>query len=409
MKTRRQNITMLISAVIMWVIPTLFFLYEYILRVSPSAMIHELQGYYGIDSAAFGFIVSLFYYAYGPMQLPAGLMIDRFGPRIVVCIMLPLCILGGALFAYAQHPMIAGIARFLIGFSAAFSFVATVRVIRNWFTSRHFALMTGVTIMLGTSGAILGEGPIAKSAAMIGWHQTLWAVSLLGIPLALFAFFILRDHPSGHIQNIPEKTQMGIWKNLIAVFKNAQTWFVAFYAFCMTTPTNGFGALWGTSYLSDLYSISTVDAASLLSFIFIGWVIGAPLFGWMSDKIGRRKQVLLYGAVGAAMTMMDIIYFPSSSIFFMGTMLLLFGIFSGAVAVSYTTACEINHPFSAGAASGLTNMFAMSGAIFVQPFIGWVLDITNNYVLSLTVLPLCLLGAIFIAFFIQENHCVQTQ
>lgn len=180
---------------IVYLLAASFYLYEFMLQIAPGVMTFELMRDFNIQAAGLGVISAFFYYAYTPMQLPAGLFYDRFGPRILITFATLICASGALLFAATKITYIAAAGRFLMGIGSAFAFIGVLIIVANWFPPSYFALFAGITQLMGSVGAIVGETPLALAVDCFGWQKTLLLVAGIGFILALFIWLIVRDKP----------------------------------------------------------------------------------------------------------------------------------------------------------------------------------------------------------------------
>ncbi len=171
---------------IIWALGACFFLAEYFARVSPGVMLPNLMRSYHVDALALGTLSACFYLAYIPMQLPVGMLVDRFGPHRLLTTMAILCGLACLLFGLTTKFHLAQIARFLMGFSASFAFVGTLKLASMWFPAKRFGLLAGLTQALGMLGAVIGEAPTAIAVQHIGWRGTMFIMAAVIIVLGVF-------------------------------------------------------------------------------------------------------------------------------------------------------------------------------------------------------------------------------
>lgn len=233
---------------VIWLLAAGFFFAEYFARVAPSVMVSDLMRDFNVTAASLGGLSAMFYYAYVGMQLPVGVLVDRFGPQKLLTVMSAICGLACLLFAYSQHLAIANIARFLMGFAAAFAFVGALKLARVWFAAASFGLMAGATQALGMLGAAMGEGPVALVVAHMGWQKTMVLIGIVLIVLAVLIFLIVRDKPQYTKVVIEEphyNREYSLLGGLLQVMKNPQTWMNGLFVGFLYAPTAAFAELWG--------------------------------------------------------------------------------------------------------------------------------------------------------------------
>ena len=195
---RMNTLTNRTSRFLPYIICTLaamFYLYEFVLQVSPAVMTNELMHDLKLNAAGFGAMAAFYYYAYTPMQIPAGLLFDRYGPRLLITVALLICSLGAFFFGLTNDTAWASAGRFFMGIGSAFSFIGSLVLISRWFPAKYFALLAGLVQMMSSIGAILGEAPLADVVHQFGWRHTIMYVSAIGIFLAVLVWLLVRDHP----------------------------------------------------------------------------------------------------------------------------------------------------------------------------------------------------------------------
>ncbi|MGD9153128.1 MAG: MFS transporter [Gammaproteobacteria bacterium] len=417
MKIRKLNIT----AIIVCSLASFFYLYDFLLRVMPSAMTNDLMSHFHIGAAKLGIMLAILYYAYAPMQIPAGLLFDRIGTRLLLTIMVLMCAVGTLLFGITDSVIIATIGRFLIGFSSAFAFLGALVLAVRWLPHKYFALFVGLVQLLGCAGAIVGEAPIAIAVKHFGWQRTNLAAALIGFVLAILFWTLLRDHPEGAV--IENKKSINMIKQLSAVLKNSQNWWVGLYAFAIWAPVTVFAVLWGVPFLMTFYKINASVAAFAVSLVWVGVGIGCPLVGWWSDHVGKRCLPLYMTAFLGVITSCLILYINNTSIYLMYVWLFLLGASVSGMVVTFGVIKDINALSVVGTANGFNNMAILVGGIIFQPMVGFILHalwngklVNNipiyslfNYRIALSIVPLCFLLALFVSlFFIQETKCVKS-
>ncbi|MGE3919477.1 MAG: MFS transporter [Gammaproteobacteria bacterium] len=397
---------------------SLFYLYEFILQVSPGVLTNELMHAFAIDAAGVGVISGFYYYSYTPMQLPAGLLFDRFGPRLLITIAILLCVAGALFFGMTTSAFLASMGRFLMGIGSAFSFIGALLLISRWFPPKQFALLAGITQTMSSVGAIGGEAPLAAAVAHFGWRQSIVAVGVVGIVLALFVWLIVRDQPPWK-QKGPSYSEKSSLKGLQHVIAKPQTWWVALYSFASWAPVLVFAVLWGIPFIAKIYNISTVLAATPMMMVWIGIGIGSPLIGWWSDHIGRRNLPLVFVQIFGLIAIIAILYMRIP-FYVLYILLFMMGIAASGQSLAFGVVKDINHPKCVGTAIGFNNMAVVAGGALLQPLAGLLLRFywdgemahgvqvysISAYQHAMAVLPLLYVLTIIVGkWFIKETHC----
>jgi MFS family permease len=410
-------------ATLICTLATTFLLYEFILQVSPSVMTGELMRDLGLLPAGLGATLAFYYYAYTPMQIPAGLLFDRFGPRLLLTIATLICAIGAIIFGIASGPSMAAMGRFLMGIGSAFAFIGALVLTANWFPPHYFAVLTGIVQLSSCIGAIGGQAPLVPIINQFGWRNTINSLGIIGIVLALLIWLIVRDTPHQNEQpasskSISFKQEMS---RLVQAMNNKQTWWIGLYSFMVWAPMTAFVSLWIIPFLSEAYGFNTQAASNASAIIWLGVGIGSPLLGWWSDKLQRRCLPLTVSALLGAVSLSLLIYWPLSSLWFYINLFIV-GLGATGQALAFGVVKDNNRPELTGTAIGFNNMAVVaSGAIF-QPLIGWLLVYCSKtathmaahgsaytlitYQKAFIILPACYLVAALVShFLLRETYC----
>jgi len=404
-----------------WGIAAFFFFVEYFVRVSPSVMADDLMRELNVTALALGSFSAFFYYAYLGMQVPVGVLVDRFGPRLLLTLATLLCAISSYWFAHTESVASASAARFILGFGSSFAFVGALKLGTSWLPAKYWGIIVGITQGLGMLGACVGEAPMAKAVAHWGWRHTLEIIAVLFVCMSIFIAVVVRDKSSKlhHVRNNAPDAE-GIFKSLAIVLKNPQTWLNALFAGLLFAPTALFGELWGVTFLTSSSEMSLHEAATAVGLIFIGWTLGGPAVGWFSDKTKRRKPTMYISALSGFLILPLIVYFPHAEAIFVYAMMFLFGFFNAGLVASYAVCTEINPKNVAGVAIGFTNMASVIIGALLQPVVGGLLDIQWDGVIqngapiysalafqnAMLVMPCVSLLALICAFKVKETYCL---
>jgi len=419
-KNKKVNWPMVYSWVVCG-IGAIFYFYEYLLRVSTSVMTTGLMTSFHINAGALGNLSAYYYYVYTPMQLFVGVFVDRYGPRRLLTMAAFSCSIGSYMFASADNIIIAEIGRFLVGFGSAFAFVGVLKLATIWLPDRFFGMVSGMTMALGMIGGLSGDLLLTRLVDVDGWRLTSYMAAAVGLAITLVMFLLLRDKPKQELdQPISELPSL---KNtcieIIKIIRNPQIWIAGAIGCLVYIPTSAFAELWGPTYFKQAYHLTSDKAAAVVSMIFLGWAIGGPIVGWISDRIKQRRLPMTVGSVVAAVLISIVLYVPNVSLPLVYFIFFIFGMFSSAQVLVFAVGREVSPTSFAGTAISLTNMFVMLGGVVFQPLIGDLLDwrwsgivsdgvhffSTSDFQVALSVLPIGLLIAVFLTFCLQETHC----
>lgn len=406
---------------------TSFVIYEFIIQVSPSVMTAELMRDLNIKAAALGTISAFYYYAYSPMQIPAGMLYDRWGPRKLITSAILVCALGAMFFSITNSLTLAATGRFLTGMGSAFSYIGALVLIAKWFPPRYFAMGSGFVQLTTCVGAITGQVPLAHVTSLIGWRNTLLWVSFIGFFFAMIIWIVVRDGPEHYRKAItpkPKKQQEKLgraeWQNLKAVCKKSQMWWLLLFSCCSWSPAVVFAGLWGIPYLTTAYHVSPTQASSAVMLVWIAVAIGSPLIGWISDKIGRRLLPFIVSSAIGLIASVLLLISPHHSWLTICILLFFFGLGGSAQALSFAFAKDLNKLKHVGVAMGVNNMAVVSGGALLQPIVGIVLQAKwhgqllngspiydpSAYREAFIILPLCFAVGLLVSIFkLKETYC----
>lgn len=411
------------KAWIIWGCAAFFYLYEYILRVSPSVMTNQLMQDFGVTSTALGVLVSFYYYAYVPLQIPCGVIVDRLGVRRVVTLSAIFCTIGSLIFAQSESLAFAQFGRFLMGAGSACAYLSTAKVAAEWFPAHKFALITSMTMGLGTIGGTFGGKPFAVLVNAIGWRPSMMVAACVGVCVIVASWMIIRDRKEsteGHLPSKELEKDSSILAGLKVVAKNPQSWLIGLYGCLMYLPLSAFAELWAVPYLMQVHGIDNEIASSASVMVFIGMAVGCPLAAWFSDKFQSRIKVMEYSALGTALLFMLIVYCPAIPLSLTFPLLFITGVICGGQILYFAAAKEINPPQTSATTIGFTNSLVMFSGIIFQPLLGFLLDgfwdgaksvetglpeySTYAYQVALSPVPICLFAAWILLKFIKETY-----
>lgn len=407
-------------SVIIYILASLFLFYEMALQVSPSIMTSELMLEFNLNSNSLGVMAAFYFYSYTLMQIPSGLLYDRFGPRKLIALAIIICAAGSIFFGTTHSIQMLSLGRFLMGIGSSAAFIGVLIIAARWFHPKHFAFLVGIAQMLAALGAMGGSFPLAKMVNIAGWRYTIEILGFSGFVLALLVIWIVRDYPKDHPHTQPDHYPLGLWKSLMELFSEKQIWPIAFYAFLVWAPITIIAALWGVPYLMTRYNLLKFHASLSISMIWLGLIIASPLLGWVSDKLKRRKSLLVCSSIIGVITTSFLIF--STHIHFGLTYIifLLLGIASSGQILSFALIKENVRPLITATAVGFNNMAVVLGGALFQPLVGWMISkfwdgkienslpiyTTQNYNKAFVVVPLCFFLSLIISlFFIKETYC----
>jgi MFS family permease len=403
------------SHVLPWLIfsiGVLFYAYEYLLRIFPSLMIQELTQRFTVSGLQLGNLVALYYYSYTLMQIPVGLILDRFGPRRVLPVAAFSCVLG-IYFFHSSSLYLAGFGRFLMGLGSAFAFVGTLDLARVWFPQRLFGFFAGITVMVGLLGAKYGNELLAYLNLIYSWTAVLIGLAVSGGIIVLLMLVLIRDKRKSRLASSEGYTfkPRELINNLLVLISNRQIWLNGMIGCLFYLPLSAFAELWAAPYLQTAYHMSVIDAASVSGNIFLGWAIGAPLIGWLASRINQWQKSISMAALLTGCLFIALIYGNFSSLLTLKLLFFALGLISSCQVLILLIANKLSSPKLAATTLALTNMIVMSGGIIIQPLIGYCLDkmrlvtgaySTTAFQWALSVLPIACFIVALLCFWLKK-------
>lgn len=363
-----------------WGLGAVFYLIAFFHRVAPGVITDELMLDFRLGAAGLGSLSAFYFYTYVAMQVPTGVLADRFGPRLLLGVGALIAAVGAVLFALAPNFAVAATGRALIGASVAVAFVSMLKISAHWMDARRFALASGIALSIGMVGAIAAGVPLRISVDWIGWRTTMVIIGAFTLVISGLIFYFVRTDPSSYGykgyavddgQNAPKE---GMLKGIGRVLQHRNAVLLIFIPAGIVGPLLTFSGLWGVPFLTSHYAMTAREAAVYTSLTLLAWAFGGPLFGWLTDRLQRRKSVYVAGTSIFLAAWLVLIYVPALPRVLLIGLLLIVGLCSGAMVISFAFGKESVPLHLAGTSSGLINMGVMLGPMSLQPAVGWVLE-----------------------------------
>lgn len=409
--------------VFIWLIAASFFLYEFFLRTVLASVQTPVMESLHLNAETFSILGSCYYLTYGLMQIPVGVIVDRIGVKLTMAFATAVCAGSALLFAASQDFWMGLSARMLMGFGSSFAFITLLVIVREWFPRKYFGFFAGLSQFVGTLGPILAGGPLVAllDDANMTWRTIIAATGFIGFGLTLLSLLFVRgkkpDNPDALLL-LPPKVSLK--EQILTLLSNRQAWFVALYSALIYTAIATLGAMWGENVL-EAKGLSSKLAGDAASVLWIGYAIGCPITGLISDCLKRRKIVLVGLAVMAFAATASLQFFQSGGFLLFGTIFFFIGFSGGAQNVGFAMIVEkVSERLSAtsmGLNNGLMLLFDTANPIIF----GFLVTLTlkdksttvfdaENFRYALTYIPvLCLIALLVSLICLKETYCKSQQ
>ncbi len=327
-------------------------------------MMPQLSDAFGLSTMGVASLVGLFYYGYSPFSLVAGVAMDQIGPRRVIPLGAAMVGIGALLFGTGSSEA-ASIGRFIQGAGGVFALVGAAYIATTNFPASRAATLIGATQMFGMAGGSAGQflvGPMI--GAGVSWSTFWTAMGFAGLAISVLLFFFLPKPTAKQERRDDWLKSTGI--AMKTVFMNPQSILCGVIAGLLFIPTTIFDMVWGVRYLQEARGFDYPTAVLRSSMVPLGWIIGCPLLGFVSDRIGRRKPVIAGGAVVLLFCLVWILY-GRTDLFPPYVLGLVAGLASGAAMLPYTVIKEANPPRMSGTATGVVNFLNFTFSALLGP------------------------------------------
>jgi sugar phosphate permease len=365
---------------LVWGLAAAFYLFGFFQRVTPASLAPDLMRDFALSAAGLGNLSAFYYYAYAAVQIPTGVLVDRFGPSRMFLGGALLAGAGSLIFAWADTALAAGLGRALIGAAHGVAWVSMLKLVTHWFAPSRFATLSGLSLAVGTLGAVLAGPPLRWLADAFGWRSVIGASGLLALVLAVAIKLAMRDDPTarGFASYLPkgdhDVPKASIAADLRAILRYRNPWLLALVNSGVCGAFLAFTGLWGVPLLSQVHGISVAQAALVTSSMLVLFAAGAPVFGLWSDRLQRRKLPFALGGSLMLAGFAVLTALPAAPLSALVPVLLAASFGAGSMALSFGFAKESAPLRLQGTATGVVNAGVMLGTLVQMPVIGLILD-----------------------------------
>jgi len=318
--------------------------YEFIQMNMFNAISGVLMQDFNLDATELGKLSAYYFYANILFLFPAGMILDRLSTRKVILVALSICVAGTFAFSLSTSIVLASVFRFCTGIGSAFCFLSAIRLATRWFPANRMALVSGLIVTMAMAGGMVAQTPLTVLSDTLGWRHALMVDASLGLIIVLMVFLLVRDYPveraQEHLQNREQLRLLGYWRTIRLSFLRRQNWLCGIYTSLLNLPIFLLGGIWGAQYLERVHHITDTHASYVTSMLFLGTIIGSPMMGWLSDRMGRRRRPMILGAIVSLITIWIIIVSTNLSFSGLLVIFLAIGFVTSTQIISYPLVTE---------------------------------------------------------------------
>lgn len=389
-------------------------------RVAPTVIAQDLIASLKTDAFLLGVISSAYFYLYSAMQPLVGFFTDTAGSRRVIISFYSVAAAGSIVFGLATTPSMAVLGRALVGFGMAGIFIPALKLFSRWFAPRRFSGLTGLMLTVGGLGGIFASLPLTYLVEAAGWRMSFIILGLTSFLLTGLAFFIIHNTPEEKGWPSPEVPSPAVNptpnKGIMTVVKNVDFWLIFFSTFFAGGVSITFQGLWCVPYLVDVFKISRLQAGWLLMLLPLGFAIGGPLFGFLTEhfKINEKKVIVVSLFISVGLWALLLLYGGKANLITIIPIFFTMGLISGGILPLYFAITRGLFPSSLmGRATGAMNTAAFIGAAIYQPLSGLLLDLAawgrvnhpaKNYWILIVFFIFSQLAALIFSSFIRGGN-----
>lgn len=405
-----------------WVVcitASIFFFYYFVQVTVFNTISPDLIKTFSLNAESLGILSSLLLWGATIFILPVGILLDHFSVKKIIILMLSISVLGTLIFSFAHHLWVAEWARFFVGVGVGAAFLPCIKLASHWFASHHFAMVTGIIMTIGFLGGLVGQTPMVLLVDAIGWRNAVFIDGCFGIFLLILMIFIVQDYPEGVVLCKNIQGLADFFRNLKISALNRQTWLYGFYICLINLPIFVFSAAFGNHYLQQSFQLSEVQASFANLLLIFGVIIASPILGWCSDRIGRRKPLMITGAIFLIVLMLILMYAPIVSARIIYLLFFLVGFVSTAQTIGYPAVAESNYFHAMSTSTAIAGTLVFCGGAFFLSFFGGLLEMhwsgkivagiqwhsVSEYRFALWSLPIAFFVGLISVLFAKETYC----
>jgi MFS family permease len=396
---------------IVWFLTAFFYAFQFVLRVSPSIMMQDIMDKFNMNAISFGALSAAYYIGYSGMQIPIGIMLDKFKPNKVIAGCMLICVIGTLSFVYANHWLFAVFGRFLIGVGSAAAILGAVKIISVHFSKKRYGFMVGLTVTIGLLGAIYGGAPVHHLVQKYGSNKVLQILALVGAISSILMLILIKDKK---VDNNDKEYKGSVFSALSKILRKPRVLLIGIFGGLMVGPLEGFADVWGVAYLAQIWGVTKADAAFAVTRIFLGMCIGSPIIAYLAEEFKCYYALTIVSGLVMALLFLVVLVFhiPYSLLIIV---MFIIGILCCYQILVFTFVRDEIEESLVGITTAVINCLIMSFGSIFHPVIGWLMEKNWGHVVvngervydkatfatALSIIPIALaigfLGFVFLA------------
>ncbi len=366
---------------VVWIVLAAIYVFVTFHRMAAGVVKTDLEEAFNIGAAQFATLGSMYFYAYFIMQIPSGILADKFGPKRTVASFSLLAAVGSIIFGLASTITMAYLGRFMVGIGVSVVFICLIKIQSRWFYEKNFALMVGFASVAANVGAVLAQTPLVIAASTLGWRNTFIYMGLAMLVFSVLVVLLVKDDPTDmglpgmdELEGRPAvDSTIKVGEALRSVMSNKRTWIIALTYIGLYTGYVVLLGTFGVSYLITTYGMEKIQAANMIMIAVIGSMVSGLVVGYISDKIKKRKIVVVSLSLVTLLCWILFIYVKMPVSLLM-PFLFIMGFVMSCFTMCWTVANEVNNRRYSGIATGVVNCIGFAGAAVVPVLMGRILD-----------------------------------
>jgi predicted MFS family arabinose efflux permease len=345
-------------------------------RFAPAGIAADLVAAFNTSASSLGALAATYFYVYTLMQVPTGILVDTLGPRRILLIGGVLGGAGSLMFALASGLELALLGRTLIGLGVSVTFIAMLKIIAVSFDERRFATLVGLAMLIGNLGSVLAGAPLSWLAQLTSWRHIFVALAGVSLLLGVACWVLLREQPTvaGQSDAKPSFDWGLVASGLVSVLRNRDSWPTVCVNFGICGSFFAFAGLWATPFLTQAHGLTRAAAANHVSLYFVGFALGCVFMGALSDRLGKRKPVLIVTSHLYLLIWLLLLWDLALPLLASYALFTLMGLITAGFTLTWACAKEVNAPQLSGISTSVTNMAGFLAGAILQPLVGWVMD-----------------------------------